>query len=249
MKKKICSLVMMAFMAVPSFSQTGWFYGVNALSSNWYTGIGVNLIEGVVNALIGQPHTEFYLGLKYASMKDNGEKADFKYGDPYGFTAFDLFNDMEFGLKFGYLSPTSPIGVYAKVNYGFKQFKTKFPYETDFQKNKVQSFIPGLGVRIQPFADGDEGGVFAEIQTSYVKRIKYDGYNGNDLDQVNNGMRTAYSLGWAGKNDVVQVGFEMDNFDFFNKSYSPDGGITHPYENIKTKNYYFYIQYTYTFGD
>lgn len=37
----------------------------------------------------------------YVRLRDNGEDVDFKENNPYGFTSYDLFNDIEAGIYLG----------------------------------------------------------------------------------------------------------------------------------------------------
>lgn len=242
--------------SVAANAQNGWFYGLDGTASNFYTSQVLSLVESGINSLTKQPLYGSHLGFTSFKIKENGDKVDLKYGDPYGFSMADLLNDVEFGVKVGYMSPTSPIGAYVKAYYGFERFKTKFIWDTDYMKHKIHSFIPGVGIRISPFVNMlDDNGwyPFAELGTSYVYRIKYDGPYGTDKDQLNNGMRMSYAIGAGIEDDdrdcvwTVLLGMDMDNFDFFNKDYSTDGGTTKPFAYTSSHNYYFYLKLNVTF--
>lgn len=245
-------LLGIAFMGLPlcTNAQNGWFYGVDGAASNYWTSQVLSAADIGINALIGKGDMgHYHLGYNYLNLKENGDKVSLKRGKANGFSMSDLTNRIEFGAKVGYMSPTSPIGVYVKAYYGYQRFRTQFLQDDSWMKHKIHSFIPGIGVRISPFTnwwDEYEWYPFVEIGTSYVYHFKYDGPYGSDRNQLNNGMRTSYAIG-AGFGDedepfTVLLGFEMDNFDMFNKDYSPDGGVTKPFAFTSSHNYYFYIK-------
>lgn len=253
MKKVLLGLVLLASPIVVN-SQNGWFYGLDGTASNFYTSQVLSLAETGINYLTKQNFFGTHIGLTSFRIKENGDKVDLKYGSPYGLSMSDLLDDIEFGVKVGYMSPTSPIGVYVKANYGFEQFKTRFIQDTDYMKHKIHSFVPGLGIRISPFVNMlDDNGwyPYIDLGTSYVYRMKYDGPFGNDKDQLNNGMRTSYAIGIGRETDngimTYTLGMEMDNFDFFNKDYSVDGSTTKPFAYTQSNKYYFYFKINYSY--
>ena len=185
--------------------------------------------------------------LRYLKMKDNGEAIDYEMPNPYGVTAYDLFNDIECGIKLGWQGAESPIGFYLYGAYGFNQYKLRFLGEQNFTKHTLQSWRTGIRVRIspfRPFSDVDEWYPIIELGTTYVSNFKYKGPYGNDKAQINNGMRTYYALGASiADRHTILLCLDMSHYDIFNRNYTPDGGFWYPYANFKNKDMIFSLRY------
>jgi len=166
-------------------------------------------------------------------------------GRYFGFKARDLFNDIHGGIKFGWSPRLSPFGVYVSFGYQFKQFKAEFN-NIGWQKYQIQSIRPGVGIRITPFLgllDDDKFSPMIEAGTSYVYNVKVKGPYDSATDQFNSGMCSTFSVGarsaYAGIS--LQAGVEIYHYNQFNKNFSPDEGLTHPYENVTTGHYTVFI--------
>ena len=83
-------------------------------------------------------------------LTDNGEKIDFKQSNPYGFKAYDLFNNIEAGVKVGWQGRESFVGFYGYAGYGQNQYKLRFLGERDYSKHKFQNLRAGVGMRLSP---------------------------------------------------------------------------------------------------
>lgn len=184
----------------------------------------------------------------YVKLEDNGESVDFKRNNPYGFKSYELFNDVEAGLKVGWHGAQSPIGVYVYGAYGINQFKLRFLGEHEYNKHKLQSIRVGVGARVSPLRfllDEYNWCPIIELGTTYVNNFSYKGPNGNDKNQINNGMRSSYAIGVQfgeyGKHSVM-VCMDMANYDIFNRNYTPDGGFWYPYANLRSKDMNFSLR-------
>lgn len=174
--------------------------------------------------------------LHYMSLEDNGEAIGFKASNPYGFTSYDLFNSIEWGLKIGWRGPESLLGIYATGGYALNQYKLRFLGEHEYNKHKLQSWRGGLMLNF------DIGVAFAEIGTTYVYNFKYKGPNDSNIDQINNGIRMNYAIGARIEDfGTVLVKFDMAHYDLFNKDYTPDGGFWYPYANFKNKDFNIFL--------
>ena len=190
----------------------------------------------------------------YMSLKDNGETVDFERNNAYGFKSYDLFNNLEFGIKVGWLGSVSPIGAYVYGAYGINQYKLRFLGEREYNKHKLQSLRAGLGIRISPLyflMDEYDWCPIFEVGTTYVYNFKYKGPNGGDIDQINNGIRTSYAAGVQFNDGAssVMVCFDMAHYDIFNRNYTPDGGFWFPYANLRTKDMNFSLRMTFNLWD
>lgn len=183
----------------------------------------------------------------YMSMKDNGEPIGFKASNPYGFTSYDLFNEVECGLKIGWRGYESILGIYATGGYAINQYKLRFLGDHEYNKHKLQSWRFGLMLNLSAYNffldDLDwEFAPFAEIGTTYVYNFKYKGPNNNDIEQINNGLRMNYALGaYIEDFGTLLIKFEMAHYDMFNKDYTPDGGFWYPYANFKNKDFNIFL--------
>jgi|GEM_PF-3692603 len=185
--------------------------------------------------------------MHFMSLEDNGENIGFKTGHPFGFTSYDLFNSLEWGVKIGWRGSESPIGIYVTGGYALNQYKLRFLGEHEYSKHKLQSWRPGLILNLSSyrfFMDELEWGFapFAEIGTTYVYNFKYKGPNDSNIDQINNGVRMNYAIGaYIEDFGAILVKFDMAQYDFFNKNYTPDGGFWYPYANFKNKDFNIFL--------
>ena len=235
--------------------EQGWIFGLYTHGFHFLTGNVLSLARIFVNVPIAQATNgaaAFDLvpyNLHYMSFKDNGEDVSFKMGNPYGFTSYDLFNDLEAGLKFGWQGAESPIGAYVYGAYSINQYKLRFLGEHDYSKHKIQSWKAGIGVRISPLRfllDEYDWCPIIELGTTYVYNFNYKGPYGSDIDQLNNGLRTTYAVGaqFDEGDQSIMVCFDMAHYNLFNKDYTPDGGYWFPYANFKNQDYYFSLRYS-----
>ena len=111
-----------------------WFFGIHTRSNNVLTNDVLAIADMFVNVAIasatdGATSTEFSLyNYHYVNLEDNGEKIDFKRNNPYGLKAYDLFNDIEAGLKVGWQGAESPVGIYLYGAYGCNQVSERTPW-------------------------------------------------------------------------------------------------------------------------
>ena len=237
--------------------------GIKAQSA-WFGGVYTNSNSGISSAVMGLGSTLINMGLNsltdsdsplcsydpysfhYMKLTDNGEKIDFKQSNPYGFKAYDLFNNIEAGVKVGWQGRESFVGFYGYAGYGQNQYKLRFLGERDYSKHKFQNLRTGVGMRLSPLRflmDDYDWCPIIEVGTTYVYNFSYKGPNGSDKKQINNGMRTSYSVGAQFADGcTLVVGFDMAHYNMFNKNYSPDGGYWFPYANFKNKDMNFYIR-------
>lgn len=187
------------------------------------------------------------LNIHNMSLEDNGEAIGFKASNPYGFTSYDLFNSLEWGLKIGWRGSETPIGLYATGGYALNQYKLRFLGEHEYSKHKLHSWRAGFILNLsayQFFLDDLDWkfAPFAEIGTTYVYNFKYKGPNDSSIDQINNGIRMSYALGaYIEDFGTILVKFDMAHYDLFNKDYTPDGGFWYPYANFKNKDFNIFL--------
>ena len=253
----VLAIPLLLFCSSPvSAQENPWFFGLhtrsNSVLTNDLLAIGDVLVnEAIASATDGAASADFILyNLHYVKLEDNGEVVDFKRNNPYGYTSYDLFNDIEAGIKFGWQGAQSPIGAYVYAAYGINQYKLRFLGERDYNKHKLQSFRAGVGVRISPLRfllDDYEWCPLVELGTTYVNNFSYKGPNGSDTDQINNGMRSSYAIGAQFGEEgefSVMLCMDMAHYDIFNRNYTPDDGFWFPYANFKSKDMNFSLRVT-----
>lgn len=232
-----------------------WIFGLYTHGFHFLTGNLLSIAKQLVNIPIANatdgaaPFDFVPFNLHYMSFKDNGENVDYKMGNPYGFTSYDLFNDVEAGVKIGWQGAESPVGAYLYGAYSINQHKLRFLGEHDYSKHKIQSWKAGIGVRISPLRflmNEYDWCPIIELGTTYVYNFKYKGPNGSDIDQLNNGMRMSYAVGaqFDEGDQSVMICLDMAHYNLFNKNYTPDGGFWFPYANFKNKDFYFSVRYS-----
>ena len=181
-----------------------WVIGLHASSTSLYTNTVLSLGEVFVNNLIANKMdgvTSYHFTVyNYHDLKMESPEGDVrvKRNTFYGLTAFDLFNDFEVGLKFGWHELTSPFGAYLYATYGMNQYKIELPEDTGYKRHELQNIRIGAEIELTPLVGNlPDGGVspILSVKTSYIKNFKYTGPEGFDLDMVNNGFRSTFAAG------------------------------------------------------
>ena len=106
----VVAAVLLLRGAIPVAAQDNpWFFGLHARSSSTYIGLAManfqyRVNEAIADATDGEGFAEMNIFSKRTvSITDHGEEVDYeqnKFG--YGFTAYDLWNDIEVGVKGGW---------------------------------------------------------------------------------------------------------------------------------------------------
>lgn len=232
--------------------RSGFFFGVDAVSANAWTAAGIQVIGAVANVLIDEmydgdgiaPAIGGNSSYDIMRFRENGTNVLFNPEDWYGLkTTFGfkkryLFSHLNGNLKFGWMGPYSPIGAYVHVGYDYRWFAMRMSYQTEAQDYKIGTFNPGVGIRISPanfYYSASDTHFVIEVGTNYNHRKLFRSPYENKEMMLNNGLSYIVSLGLAGESNSVLLGFEWANHDLFNKDYTPDNGLSHPYYNLSSK--------------
>lgn len=245
------SVVLLLCGLTPAHSQRNpWFVGIHAHGGHVLTDFAAVAASSIANLAICDafdnneivPFEVSAYRYHYFKMEDNGETVDFKRNNSYGHTAYDLFNDIEAGIKVGWQGAESPIGIYLYGAYGLNQYKLRFLGEQSYNRHQLQSLKAGVGIRISPLRfllEEYNWCPIIEVGSIYINNFNYKGPYGNDKKQINNGMRTSYAIGAQFGDEsrfAILLCMDMAHYDMFNREYTPDGGLWYPYANIKNKD-------------
>ena len=214
-----------------------WVVGLHTSSTSLYTNTVLSLGEVFVNNFIANKMdgvTSYHFTVyNYHDLKMESDQGDIrvKRNTFYGLTAFDLFNDFEVGLKFGWHELTSPIGAYLYATYGMNQYKIQFPDDTGYQRHELQNIRIGAELEFTPLVGNlPDGGVspILSVKTSYIKNFKYTGPEGFDLDMVNNGFRSTFAAGVTYGEDgcySAMLFLDITHYDIFKNLRTRDMNI------------------------
>ena len=146
---------------------------------------------------------------------------------------FHRFGNLAVGPTVSLQLEDKPLGFYAALRY-----KTEEAYYKRLKKghdnDRAHYIQPEIGVRYQGVTLG----------MSYNAVIGYDGHvNDFSKDAVNSGFNLV--LGYTVKSEKGEssIYYTHPLYNFYDTHFSPDGGITHPLQEMKYKIGYFTASY------
>ena len=231
-----------------------WYFGIRTNSSNFWTSKVTSIGEIWINYALARAingaatfNTIVY-NYHYMSIDDRYGSVDFSRNNPYGFTAYDLFNDLEAGLKAGWQGEDAPIGIGGYVSYGFNQYHLRSKGAEGYGNFKIQSLHFGLDLTISPVRYWlEEYGwcPVAEVGGTYVKPLSCKTPYGSDASQANSGFRSRYAIGVQFGEDgktALMLCMDMAHYDLLDAGYTVEGTVPHPFEGFKSKDMNFGLQ-------
>ena len=235
--RRLLLIVVLGCSLSASAQYNPWVIGLHASSTSLYTNTVLSLGEVFVNNLIASKMdgvtSYHFMVYNYHDLKMEGDQGDIrvKRNTFYGLTAFDLFNDFEVGLKFGWHELTSPFGAYLYATYGMNQYKIELPEDTGYKRHELQNIRIGAEFELTPLVDNlPDGGVspIISVKTSYIKNFKYTGPEGFDLDMVNNGFRSTFAAGVTYGEDgcyAAMLYLDITHYNIFKNLHTRDMNI------------------------
>lgn len=261
--KKVLILILLMTCAITSKAQSGFFFGADVASANFWTSSGIEYVNKYVNKFLKSRDIPIGLGgrVSYDIMRfrEEGSTVELNSDDRwglkrlFGFHARDLLGHLNGNVKFGWMGAYSPIGFYIHAGYEYRDFMMRFSYFNENQEYQIGSFTPGLGIRISPnnFYDSDSDvDILMEAGTYYNVRSYFKGPFDNDKNQLNGGMTYSVALGIDRASFSTLLGFEWVNQDLFNRKYgysSTDYGMVYPYHNLSSNLMSFFVTINYGF--
>lgn len=181
------------------------------------------------------------VGLSYTSMSEF-QYADYKHYDlKVKEPIFDWTDpDVSLGYALDYTSKEIPLGFRVKLSYEHKTIKAKEKKSNeDWTKFTKDMVVPEVDLRML-FGNYRT----SDLVTTVTLGTRYDyAFNANGLYKgkktVNSGFSGVFGveLGKPELHMCIGTYVVLPFYDYFNKKYSPDGGMTYPYANAKTKLY------------
>lgn len=142
------------------------------------------------------------------------------------------------GYYFNWRSAFSRFGLFFGADYEWKNFDMHYPYP-NVSHNKIHSIAPTFGLRYRLFSpmkeiEGFPFNIVLEGGISYIVNIKYDNYEGYDLEALNNGFRPMLGIAiTTNRFGSIHLRWTKDVYNLFNNEYTPTKG---PLYNNKIYN-------------
>ena len=213
-------------------------------SNLWSSDFMAPILSYPIGLLCGQRDIGY--NIDFITLKNNGKKIAIDDGNFFHFKAVDMFDNINAGLRFGWQNINSPIGVFVEGIYRYNQFRAKFPDENSYVYNRIQTIIPGVLIQIQPRLISYTHVLYPIIRggVKYEYNFAYKGNFNNNLDQLNNGFVSTYAIGFGAGKYQWLLSCDVQHYNMFNQSFTPDKGITYPYKDVTSSRLHFYISYT-----
>lgn len=153
------------------------------------------------------------------------------------------------GYRVTYMSKTTPFGFSFRLNWEKRGLRTTMPegviapvgataegYDPNYIYFNRQTISPEVLLRLR-FGNYITAryNPILEIGGSYNFAVACKGLS-QSTESINDGFRGVIGLGIGNTETHFQatVRYEYDFYNWFNEDWSPDGGLTHPYQGLKT---------------
>lgn len=234
------SLFLLQGTVKAQISRGQWTYGpVITTTNNFYGNIAENLLWTGIEA--GELYEEwnFLRGIipRFRAKFDILKDIDTPAGDvKVRWWDFGLRN-YTIGYHLGYLPSVTPIGFEVQVDYEKQNWRAKFPGQESYKNYVKRMIVPTvlLKGRFGDFTMSNYN-IIVEAGAKYNHVLNAKG-DYTDVKSLNNGFTGVLGIGVlnTGLHAAVQLRYEHDFFDYFNKNFSPDG-ITKPYDGVTSKH-------------
>lgn len=256
MRKIVFTFMCLLSLIRPTIAdaQENFFLNFYGGSTNLWSSAYLQLPSNIINGLMSYDDDESFGGaLRYDlfKIKNAGEKVKIDNGSYWGFKSKDMFSNVQYGLKFGWQPELSPFGVYVSCAYQFNKFKAQFESNINsWEKYKIHSLQPGVGIRITPFVtmlEDDGWSPILEVGTSYNYYFKCSAPFDSNKDQFNSGMISTFAIGLRFYESCsITGGVELSHYSMFNKEFTPNG-TTFPYKDVETSKLTIFISVSHDF--
>lgn len=157
------------------------------------------------------------------SAKPDGLKA--RTMNPMGLSAYNLFNNVQAGMKVGYQTYTPEsfnFGIYGSVHYKLDQFE--IGVDTDHMtRQRADRLLLGATALLSFGSMEEASRVIVEIGERYSLPLSYKSSFSDSIDQLNSGFISHFAIKLASRGLMQDVGVFVD-VNHFNlwKDFRPD---------------------------
>ena len=246
MKKQIISILICFMTCLASKAQFSYTTTVTTSTSNEFLQIPAFILESIANVGIGTiagdkilfaPQLVFPCSIGNDASNDFGEM---RGGYARAFSSpWEYIGDYAIGISGAWDHYDKPFGFYIGLKYKSKEVVFK-----DVNRNDRAHYVsPEVGVR---FKFGDKHGLFLEMGTSYDYVFKYKGeMHDYGKDAVNDGFSINVGIGQWNSKGPCQLKFQLPIYNFYNKDFTPDKGMTYPFADVHRNIAYISFLYRY----
>lgn len=232
MKRKLL-LIALCVNCIIANAQYRFTTTIKTVTTNEFLQLPTAFLEGLANIgleeVIGDkvmfaPQIVFPFSLRNSAPDEFGEM---RSGYVRAFSApWKYLGDYEAGISGAWDHYDKPFGFYLGVSYKSREVAFK-----DIDMNDRAHYIsPEAGLR---FRFGNTKGLFLEMGASYDYVFSYKGEMHNyDKEAVNNGFCLNLGVGQWTKNGHFQLNFKLPLYNFYNKDFTPDNGLSHPFNEV-----------------
>lgn len=170
------------------------------------------------------PQVNFPVSLRNSSPDDFGTM---RGGYARAFSApWKHLGDYSIGIFGAWDHYDKPTGFYAGLSYKSKEVV----FKDEDLNDRVHYLSPEVGLR---FKFGDVKGLLLEFGSSFDCAFSYKGkMHDYSKDAVNSGFCANIGIGHWDENGYIELKFSAPLYNFYNKSFSPDNGVTKPFNDV-----------------
>ena len=186
-------------------------FNADMASGSLYTMAASSVLTGLVNYYV--LHDAFFENsFMYGLYSTGDDNLSVRTMNPMGLTARELFNNLQVGLKLGYQSYTPNFvnaGIYASAHYKLEQFRVGYS-DDNMQKHRAQRALFGVTGLLSLGSMQQASRVIIEAGLRYSMAVAYTSPNGDDREQLNDGLVSHYAIKLASRGMLQNIGVFAD---------------------------------------
>ena len=211
-------------------------FRINAYSTNIIGPIAYALISGFIPTedIADEWYGGFipYYDMMFAVPVQNSAPEDLTYGTMYSpyhkYFRQQIRNwgDWKVGVDGSWDLLSTPFGLFAGLYY-----KTTEVLMSDID-NRVHYLSPNFGMRLRFGNPYSSAQFIMELGGLYDVALGYRGAY-NDVKAVNSGFTGRAAIGVSGNHIELLLQYDHPFYNYFNTSYTPDNGLTYPFQDVR----------------
>ena len=242
----ITGIVTLLSMSAGAYDDGGFSFNITGYTTNYYAAVLYNMVVAPIQASAIENEDEIFTYLIPRvdvmfpiAVNNTTQETVGKMYTPYRRCLKAPWKDMgdySIGVSAAYDMGYTPFGIY--IGCSFKS--TKVP--TKLLDHRTSYISTSAGIRLRY-----SNGLLLEVGGAYDSSLSYKGNFNNDRKCVNGGFCANFGIGVWGSGGSVLLKYEHPLYNYFNENYSPDGGLTHPFEGVKRRMGYIHLAIRYGF--